>query len=199
VLMAEETRRRVIQRVIEDVRTAYWRAVSADRMVKKLVQLEGRTKTALKNAKSLFDGNEASPITGLTYERELIEIERTAQELRRELSVAKTQLAALMNVKPGTSFALSGDEINAKAPNLSIDEREMTAKALLHRPELRDIAYQRRINEREAHAALLELLPGIQLYGGVNYDTNRYLDHNRWVGWGAKSPSSKLLNLMSQL
>jgi outer membrane protein TolC len=187
VLMAEEARRRVIQRVIEDVRTAYWRAVSADRMVKKLVQLEGRTKAALKNAKSLFDGNEASPITGLTYERELIEIERTAQELRRELSVAKTQLAALMNVKPGTSFALSGDEINAKAPNLSIDEREMTAKALLHRPELRDIAYQRRINEREAHAALLELLPGIQLYGGVNYDTNKYLDHNRWVGWGAKA------------
>jgi outer membrane protein TolC len=187
VLIAEEARRRVIQRVIEDVRTAYWRAVSADRMVKKLMQLEGRTKAALANAKALFDGKEASPITGLTYERELIEIQRTAQELRRELSVAKTQLAALMNVNPGSSFALSGEELNSKAPSISIDEREMTATALLNRPELRDIAYQRRINEREAHAALLELLPGIQLYGGGNYDTNKYLDHNRWVGWGAKA------------
>jgi outer membrane protein TolC len=187
VLMAEEARRRVIQRVIEDVRTSYWRAVSADRMVKKLVVLEGRTKKALDNAKALFEGKEASPITGLTYERELIEIKRTAQELRRELSVAKTQLAALMNVAPGSSFQLSGEEINAKAPAISVDEREMTAMALLNRPELRDIAYQRRINEREAHAALLELLPGIQLYGGGNYDTNKYLDHNRWVGWGAKA------------
>jgi outer membrane protein TolC len=187
VLIAEEARRRVIQRVIEDVRTSYWRAVSADRMVKKLVQLEGRTKKALAGAKALFDEKDASPITGLTYERELIEIQRTAQELRRELSVAKTQLAALMNVAPGTSFALSGDEINAKAPSITVDEREMTAMALLNRPELRDIAYQRRINEQEAHAALLELLPGIQLYSGGNYDTNKYLDHNRWVGWGAKA------------
>jgi outer membrane protein TolC len=187
VLMANEARRRVIQRVIEDVRTAYWRAVSADRMVKKLVQLEGRTKTALANAKGLFDEKEASPITGLTYERELIEVQRTAQELRRELSVSKTQLAALMNVEPGTNFTLSDDEINSKVPALSVDEREMTAIALLNRPELRDIEYQRRINEREAHAALLELLPGIQIYGGGNYDTNKYLDHNRWVGWGAKA------------
>jgi outer membrane protein TolC len=187
VLIAEEARRRVIQRVIEDVRTAYWRAVSADRMVKKLVQLEGRTKRVLAGAKALFDDKEASPITGLTYERELIEIQRTAQELRRELSVAKTQLSALMNIAPGTTFMLSGEEINAKAPSLSIDEREMTAMALLNRPELRDIAYQRRINEQEAHATLLELLPGIQLYGGANYDTNKYLDHNRWVSWGAKT------------
>jgi outer membrane protein TolC len=187
VLMADEARRRVIQRVVEDVRTAYWRAVSADRMVKKLVQLEGRTKTALNNAKALFDEKEASPITGLTYERELIEIKRTAQELRRELSVAKTQLAALMNVAPGTAFSLSGEEINSKAPVITVDEREMTAMALLNRPELRDIAYQRRVNEREAHAALLDLLPGIQIYGGANYDTNKYVDHNRWVGWGAKA------------
>jgi outer membrane protein TolC len=187
VLIAEEARRRVIQRVIEDVRTAYWRAVSADRMVKKLTQLEGRTKQALTNAKALFEGKEASPITGLTYERELIEIKRTAQELRRELSVAKTQLAALMNIPPDASFTLTGEEINAKAPVIGTDAREMTAMALLNRPELRDIAYQRRINENEAHAALLELLPGIQIYGGANYDTNKYLDHNQWVNWGAKA------------
>jgi outer membrane protein TolC len=187
VLIAAEARRKVIHRIIEDTRTAYWRAVSSDRMVQKLKTLEARTKTAQRNARTLARSQDASPITALTYERELIEIRRTAQQLQHELSVAKTQLAALMNLEPGSPFSLSGDTLNASAPILEIDARDMTASALLNRPELRDIAYQQRINQHEAHAALLELLPGIQLYAGFNADSNKYLLHDQWVNWGAKA------------
>jgi outer membrane protein TolC len=187
VLIANETRRKVIQRIIEDTRTAYWRAVSSDRMVNKLKTLEARTKTAQANAKTLSHSPDASPITALTYERELIEIRRTAQQLQHELSVAKTQLAALMNLEPGTNFSLAGDGLDTKAPVIEINAQDMTAAALLNRPELRDIAYQQRINQHEAHAALLELLPGIQLYAGASHDANKYLAHNQWVNWGTKA------------
>jgi outer membrane protein TolC len=187
VLIAEEAKRKVIQRIIEDTRTAYWRAVSSDRMVQKLKALEARTKTALDNSRALTKSNETSPITSLTYERELIEITRTAQKLQRELSVAKTQLAALMNLQPGTEFSVSSDGLNSSAPAIDVNAQDMTAAALLNRPELRDIVYQRRINEREACAAIVELLPGIQLYGGDNFDSNKYLDNNEWVSWGSKA------------
>jgi outer membrane protein TolC len=187
VLIAEENRRKVVHKIIEDVRSAYWRAVSSERMVAKLKGLEARTRTALYNSRSLSKSQETSPITALTYERELIEIKRTAQELQRELSVAKTQLAALMNLEPGSAYSLSGEGLNASAPLVGLDARDMIDAALLNRPELRDVAYQRRINEHEAHAALLELLPGLQLYGGDNYDTNRYLANREWVTWGAKA------------
>jgi outer membrane protein TolC len=187
VLIAEEARRKVVHKIIEDVRSAYWRAVSAERMVAKLKGLEGRTRTALANARALTKGQDVSPITSLTYERELIEIKRTAQELMRELAVAKTQLAALMNLEPGSSFSLSGEGLNAVAPPVGLDPRQMIDAALMNRPELRDVAYQRRINEHEAHAALVELLPGLQLYGGDNYDTNKYLANREWVTWGAKA------------
>jgi outer membrane protein TolC len=187
VLMAEEAKRKVIQKVVEDTRTAYWRAVSSDRMLVKLKGLEGRTKTALTNTRSLSAEKETSLITALTYERELIEIKRTAQELQRELSTAKAQLAALMNVPPNSQFEVSGDDLNSKAPIIELDPQDMIAAALLNRPELRDVAYQRRINQHEANAALLELLPGIQLYGANNYDTNKYIDHKEWVNWGAKA------------
>ena len=40
VLVANERKRRVANRIIEDVRTAYWRAVSAERLVDKLSSLE---------------------------------------------------------------------------------------------------------------------------------------------------------------
>jgi outer membrane protein TolC len=187
VLIAAELRRKVMQRIIEDTRTAYWRAVSSDRMVNKLKVLEARTKTAQQNAKSLAQSPEASPITALTYERELIEIRRTVQQLQHELSVAKTQLAALMNLEPGTQFSMSGEGLDAKAPVIEVTAQDMTAAALLNRPELRDIAYQQRINQHEAHAALLELLPGLQLYAGASHDANKYLAHNQWVTWGTKA------------
>lgn len=187
VLIAEEAKRKVIQKIVEDVRSAYWRAVSSERMVTKLKGLEGRTRTAMTNTRMLAKTQETSPITALTYERELIEIKRAAQELQRELSVAKTQLAALMNLPPDSQFSLAADGLNASAPPLEVDPQEMIDAALLNRSELRDITYQRRINVHEAHAALLELIPGIQLYGGENYDTNKYLAHKEWVSWGAKA------------
>ena len=187
VLMAEEAKRKVVQRIIEDTRTAYWRAVSSDRMVKKLAALEERTKTALTNSRTLLKSEADSPTAALTYQRELIEIVRAAQKLRRELSVAKTQLAALMNLAPGSDYNLAGSEINTRPPALDSDPHEMMAVALMNRPELRDIIYQRRINDLEAGAALAELLPGIQIYRGDNFDSNKYLDNNQWISWGAKA------------
>ena len=68
VLIAEETKRKIVNRIIEDVRTAYWRAVSAERLAARLRLLEGRTKRALANARSLSSDKQTSPITALTYE-----------------------------------------------------------------------------------------------------------------------------------
>jgi outer membrane protein TolC len=187
VLIAEEAKRKVMHRIIEDTRTAYWRAVSSDRMIHKLKNLEVRVRTAQSNAKRLSRDQDASPITALTYERELIEIKRTTQQLQHELSVAKTQLAALMNLRPGADFELAGGTLDAAAPVIEIGAQDMIAAALLNRAELRDIAYQQRINDREASAALLELLPGIQLYAASNHDTNHYLMHKEWVTWCAKA------------
>jgi outer membrane protein TolC len=187
VLIAEEAKRKVIQRVIEDVRTAYWRAVSAERLLARLAAIDGRARSVLASTRKLYADRTTSPITALTYERELVEIRRNAEELGRELSVAKAQLAALMNAAPDERFQLADAALDAKVPGFDVDERLMITTALLNRAELRDVAYQRRINDLEAHAALLELLPGLQLYVGINSDSNRYLENDRWVTWGAKT------------
>lgn len=186
LLIAEETRRRVVNRIIEDVRAAYWRALSADRLIQRLGALENRIRRAQANARSTSNERQTSPITAVTYERELVEIKRTIQELQRDLSVARTQLAALMNLKPGTHFALAGGQA-AKLPRLNMSVDAMISTALQNRSELREVWYQRRINEHEVHAALLELLPGLTPYAGTNYDSNDFLYNSNWVSWGAKA------------
>ena len=49
------------------------------------------------------------------------------------------------------------------------------------------MVYRQRINQREADVALLELLPGLQLFSGSNFDSNSFLLHDQWLNWGAKA------------
>jgi outer membrane protein TolC len=191
-LIAETGKRKVIHRILEDTRTAYWRAVSADRMVNKLRQLDGRLNKAISNAKLQGVEGASSPITALTYERELVQIRVKAEQLQRELKLAKAQLAALIDLAPGVEFTLAEQDDRTLPALLTMSASEMVAEALFNRPELREIAYQRRINEREATAALLELLPGLRLYASANEDSNSFLLNDHWVTMGA----SAAFNLM---
>jgi outer membrane protein TolC len=185
-LIAEETRRRVMHRVIEDVRSAFWRAASSERLHARLKRLEARAAAALRNAREVATSQEVSAITALTQQRELVEIRRTLKELGRDVVVAKSQLASLMNLKPGTKFTLAAP-VAGKPPRLAMPVQSMVHEAVSRRPELRENAYQRRINEHERDIALLELLPGIQIYAGGNYDSNDFLLNNHWLNWGAKA------------
>lgn len=183
-LIAQETKRKVIQRIIEDTRTAYWRAVSADRMTKRLAALEGRVSRAISGSHTANQDGAQSPLTALSYERELVQIRKTAEELEHELNLAKSQLAALMNVAPGTKFVVAdqGSQSDPKVIDLSV--QEMVAEAIFNRPEIREVAYEKRITEQEANAALLELLPNIKEYGAEAFNDNRFLLNNNWLGWG---------------
>ncbi len=187
VMIAEESRRKVVHRLMEDVRTAYWRAWSAQKLSSRLMTLERRTRSALARSSQIAGDRTTSPITALTYRRELIEIQRTLQEMQRELSIAKFQLAALMNVVPGTPFTLTAPQAMPASSAIAASPGELVTIALNNRPELRDAEYKKRINAREADAALLEMLPGIQLFAGPNSDSNSYLLNHNWLGWGAKA------------
>ncbi len=185
-LIAEERKRKIINKIIEDVRTAYWRAVSADRLLDGFHKLRHRAEKALKQSRHLYNGGHTSPVSALSYQRELVDIKRQVHRLERELRTAKMQLAALMNVNPGSSFALHISK--RRLTDLAIDAtgEQMVDIALQNRPELREVGYQERINKKEAKAAILEILPGASVYAGANLDTNDFLFNSNWVSYGAK-------------
>jgi outer membrane protein TolC len=193
-LIADETRRKIANRVVEDVRTAYWRAVTSQRLERLLRNLERDVQRAIRDARRQYDDPAVNPVQALTYERDLIEVRRQLQQVESDLAVAKAQLAALMNLTPGTPFALV-DSRAASVPTINHPPKELIRLALANRPEMREIQYRMKINEKEAAAALLELLPGAQLYLGGNYDSNKFLFNNNWVSFGAKA-SWNLLKLL---
>ena len=187
VLLANERKRKVANRIIEDVRTAYWRAVSAERLIGKLADLESDIQKALTDADESYRQRKTPPMAALTYQRELLQIQNEIHTLHNELFVAKRQLAALMNVSPATDFTLVLPERTTQAPNLNLNPEQMVKSALMMRPELKELNYEQRINEKEATAALLDLLPSLNLFGGFNYNSNDFLFSNDWASWGAQA------------
>lgn len=194
VLVAAEERRKVSNRIIEDVRTAYYRAVSAQRLLDKLNQLQSSIATTLDNSEKLAQRRTAPPMIALTYQRELIEIQAQVQGLSRELMIAKQQLAALMNLDPGTAYelAMPAREDALPAVNLSADQEVQTA--LTNRPELNQLSYQQRANKRELTVQILQAFPNLKGFVDFDANSNKFLFTQSWAEWGAKS-AFNLVNL----
>lgn len=180
-LIAVENRRKVVNRILEDVRTAYWRAVSADRTFKKLVALETLAQRALQQAETLETRRIVAPLTVLGYQRDLLQVQGDVQKLQRELSLAKSQLAALMNLPPEANYPLQLPDRTNVVPELPGSAEEMVLVGLRFRPELREAAYRQRINRWEMNAAFLRALPSVKGVLGINHDGNPFLTHNDWL------------------
>ena len=197
LLIAEEEKRRVANRIIQNVRVAYWRAVSADRMLGRLAHLNDWVAKALKDAQTVRQRHLDSPLASLQYQRELMTTHNEIQKLHHELSLAKFELAKLMNLPPGTTFELVVPERQITVPDMNVELGHLEHQALLNRPELRKIDYRKRMHAHETKAAILEMLPNLNLRFGPNYSSNSFLFNNHWLSYGAKI-SWNLLNLFRQ-
>lgn len=185
--IAQEQRRATINRIIENVRTAYWRAAASERLLPKARRLETRVERALKSVREQVASNEGDELEALLYQRELLDTLRSAQEIIRDLNVAKSQLAALMNLRQGQHYhVVVPRHANLDTPVTLMSPEKMVELAYVNRPELREISYRLRSNEIDKTSSALELLPSIRAYLGVNYDSNELLVNNDWARWGAR-------------
>ncbi|ABM04872.1 outer membrane efflux protein [Psychromonas ingrahamii 37] len=186
-LISKERERKVVHNITQDVRAAYWRAVSAERLLTKINPLIEKAANALKNSRQIETKQLQPPLEALYYQRELLDILRALQSLRQDLVGAKTELESLVGLKPGTQFELADVNTTLKQiPELSVELDDMEELALQQRPELIENYYQKRISAAETKAAMLDMLPGINLTAGVYADSNDYLLNQDWTSMGAQ-------------
>jgi multidrug efflux system outer membrane protein len=194
VLIAEEDKRRIANRVIQEVRSAFWKALGAERALGRLAFLDDWVTHALNEAQVIRERALETPLASLQYERELLQAQREIQQLYQELSVARIQLGELMNLAPGEPYELVMPKRMTPVSQVRESLDTLENQALMNRPELRKVDYQKRINSKETKAAILELLPNLNMYLGGNYDSNGFLFHNNWLNYGARV-SWNLLNV----
>lgn len=184
-LIVQERRRKVINTIVQDVRSAYWRAMAAERLLKQIDSLMARVETARGNSQSMSEQRIGDPVQALGYQRSLIQATRQLEEQRRALSLAKTELATLINLPLDTELTLATQDEYA-IPELKVDLARLEQEALASRPELREQDYQTRITAAETRKAMLRLLPGLEFSAGGHYDSNSFLVEQGWADYGVK-------------
>ncbi len=180
VEVAKEQRRRVVNNIFQQVRNAYWTAAAAERIGPRLKPILSEARAALASSRAIEKERSQQPLEALKYQRALTELIQELEAVDDKLLIAKTQLAELMGLRPGTPYRLSIPQaLSYTAPRrLTIDEMERVA--LVNRPELREEGYNTRIAQQEGRRALLRLVPGINLLTSLNSDSNSYLLYNNW-------------------
>ena len=185
VLIVNERRRKVIHNIVQDVRFAYWRAVSAERLLPKMDELLRTAYAALNRAKQMEKLQLQPPMQSLKYQQGLLEVIRRMWQMRESLATAKTELSALIDLKPGTEFELEDAASDRLPPPVSLSLAELEEIALHNRPELIEEHYQARIGALEVKKAMLRMLPGLELSLGGYADTNDFLYNSSWINAGA--------------
>ena len=196
-LVAGERRRKVLHNIIQEVRQAYWRALTAQTLLPRIKRFLADARQALADAKQAEERLLQPPLEALRYQMGLLETIYQITTLQRDLGVAKTQLAALMNLELTEKFVLAPPAGPQRhIPRISYDHQLLERMALLFRPELREADYQKRIDALETRKAILQMLPGLAFNGGYNHASNRYLYNQSWAEGGVKL-AWNLINLAS--
>lgn len=197
LLVAGERRRRSMHNLIQNVRAAFWRAASAQKLEAAVQENIARAESALGDARKITEERIKAPAEMLRYRRALIENLRTLEAVQQELGLARVELAALINLAPGTRFDLvepSADEIAPQPLALKLEAMEEVA--LTRNADLRESAYNVRIAAADTRKTLLQLFPGISFNYSLNYDDDRFLVNNTWNQAGLRV-NFNLFNLLS--
>lgn len=186
-MIYEERRRKAVIQIMEDVHRAYWRAVSFERLSNRLAALEGDVKQAFSQSRQLYASRRTAPMPALSYQRELNDIRGQVQRMSRDLRLAKMELASLIGLAPDQQFTLQMPTHERRPAPLAMNYSDMIDVALRQRPEVRESLYAQRIGEKEMKKAVLEALPSIEGFAGLETSSNDFLFNKDWADYGARA------------
>jgi len=181
VLIAGERRRKAMQNLVQEVRSAYWRALATQQLHDRVGAVINDADQALKASNQVEAEQLRNPLDALRYQKTLLESLRQLEAINQELSTAKAELAALINVPPSSDFTLAAPtDADMKLPQWTMPVEQMEEMAFANNPDLHEQVYQSRIAVQETRKEFLKMLPGIDLTAGRNYDSNSFLISNTW-------------------
>lgn len=182
VMIAEERKRKVVQNIAQDVRQAFWRAYGAQKALPRLATLLNQVREAMLRSERIERDRLMPPLQALAFQRSLIDLHQQILQRRQDLLLAQTELAALVNLRPGTRMVLTAGSQEPEAAQLQpLDDIDaLDQAALAGRPELREEDYRKRLSVLEARRAMLALLPGLDINLSDNHDSNKFLFRNSW-------------------
>lgn len=197
VLIAAERRRKAMHVLIADVRTAFWRTVSAQKLRKDVKQTIDMAEAALTDARKAESERLRSPVDTLRYQRQLLENLRLLESIEQELASGRVELASLINAPLEQGFEVAEPQEDGSQDHLmEIPVARLEELAVTQNADLREQFYNGRIAVEETRKTMLRLFPNLSFNYDLRYDTDKYLINNHWNDAGLHL-SWNVMNLLS--
>lgn len=196
-LIASERRRKAMHLLMQDVRTAYWRAASAQRLRADVERTLKLAEEALSDSRQVETERLRNPLDSLRYQRQLLENLRLLESIDQELSAAQVELAALIHTPLGQPLRLADDEVPLPPETLAqVDISQLEELALDHNADVREQHFNARIAREETRKVMARLFPNLSFSTGLKYDSDSYLVNQSWQEAGLQI-SFNLLNFVT--
>jgi outer membrane protein TolC len=196
VNIAAERRRKAMHVLIQDVRVAFWRTASAQKLRDEVRQTVLLAESALGDARKAEAERLRSPVDSLRYQRQLLENLRLLESIEQELSSGRIELASLINAPFDQSLEVQDPGDKEDSSLLDIPVERMEELAVTQNADIREQFYNGRIAVAETRRVMLRMFPNLSFNYDLRYDTDRYLINNRWNDAGLHV-SYNLMNLLS--
>ena len=196
-LIAGEKRRKAMHLLMQDVRTAYWRAASAQLLKADVQRIIATAEEALADSRKASSERVRNPLEPLRYQRQLLENLRLLENIDQELSSAQVDLAALINAPMNRPIPIASNALQNAADQISrVPVERLEEVALENNPDLREQHYNARIAREETRRTLVRMFPNLSFNYGFKYDSDRYLLSNNWNEAGVQL-SFNIMNLLT--
>ena len=191
-LIAKENEKKVANNIARDVIRAYWRTLSAQKLIEKYDPLLVKVYNALNDSQKIEELLLQKPMDALLYQKELLDIQRALQTQRQSFVNAEVELKSLMGLMPYDKINLV--ETDQPLNEIDMNLNEMELYAMVNRPELIEADYEERISVNETKAGLRALLPGLNFNAEWTSSNNDYLMNKGNFEYGS-SIGANLLNV----
>ena len=186
-LVAVERRRKVIDNIVKGVQEAYWKASVAQALLPKLDPLVADAEHMLRASRESMRRRLQPRAQALEYQQGLLEIIAQLRHMKNDLLTSQVRLATLINVPINTRMVIASKPTSMLGKPSMVDIAGLEETGLNLRPELREAAYQEKIDRQDIYKEIIKMLPGIGVLGSLNYDSNRLLYNNTWGELGVRA------------
>lgn len=193
---AAERRRKATHQLVQEVRTAYWRAVSAQTLRDEVRKALALADEAMADSRQAEQEKLRSPLDTLRYQRQLTENMRLLESIEQELTTARFELAVLINAPVVHNVRLVADEMPGAKDPLAVPAAAMEDQALAQNADLREHLHLRQIAALDARKLVARAYPNLTFSLGGLHDTDSYLVHSGWAEAGV-TLSLNLFNLLA--
>jgi outer membrane protein TolC len=182
-LSSQESSRQTTNETVFNVKRGYYNYLLAKQLVGVTEEALNLAEKTLQNVKNMYEVGMASRLDLLRAEVRLANLKPPLIQARNNVAVAELSLKTLLGLDVAQPVEVTGEMIYMP---VDINLEESLAKAVLNRPELGQLQYQRQMAGEMIKIARADYLPTIALSGNYNTWADRFaFGKNNWQNFYA--------------